>query len=299
MNIVKSLLSLCLLTFFSAFAWSQQVVVKDGDVELSQEELASAVSRWTDQMRDVAIKDEGDRLELINLSIANKKMALEAEKVAARDPELYQKYVAGIRSYQRDFVLRQYAESIVYPDFTELAREQYEIKKERIALNPEKRLSSHILFSSPPGLPRDDLLIEAQGVLDELRAGADFVEMVKLHSDEPNAAAKEGLFNLWMTYGDKSVSPPYSEGVFSIANIGEYSELVQTQFGVHIIRLDGIQEKTYKPFDEIKGKLIQEFEAEYKTLAMKDYVATFQMSDETIIDDAAVEAILEPYKKGE
>lgn len=294
-----SLMATAALVFISPLIAAQDAVITDGDVSLSYDELAFFVGRWTPQMQEVAVTDEGDRLELLNMVLANKKLALEAEKLTAEKPELHWTYMAGMRAYQRDFVLRHYAENIEFPDFSELAHEQYVSKKDKYALVPERRMSSHILFSAPPGFPRDDILVEAQGVLDELRAGADFVEMVKLHSDEPNAAAKEGKFNLWMQFGEQSVSPPYSEGVFEIGNVGEYSELVQTQFGVHIIRLDGIQEKSYKPYDEVKGKILAELETEYRGLAMKDFVSKFQISEDAVIDGEAVEKILAPYNTGE
>lgn len=272
-----------------------RIVVTDEGTTLTYEEFTDAVTRWTPQMRAAAIADEGDRLELINLTLANKKLAGEAENYVAKHPDLKMEYLNGLRAYQRDFMLRKVADSIEVPDFTELAEEQYTVKKDRYALIPERRISSHILFSSPAGVPRDKLMVEAQEVLDQLRAGANFREMVNLHSDEPGAAQKGGKFNRWVAFGEQGVSPRYSEGLFSIENVGEYSELVNSEFGIHIIRLDGIQEKSYKSFEEVKGNIVKELEDEYRRLAMKDFVAQFQMSEGTVIDNEAIQAILEPY----
>jgi hypothetical protein len=283
----------------SAQERNEALVLEDGGVSISYDELAYLVAGWTPQMRESAIQDPGDRLELINLALANKRVAMQAEKMVDEHPELYWKYVTGLWGYQRNFVLAQQRELIEVPDFTELAREEYRVNKEKIAVNPEKRLSSHILFAAPPGIPRDDILVEAQAVLDEIRNGASFEEMVEQHSDEPNAAAKKGLFNYWMTYGDGKVSPPYSEALFKIEKVGEYSELTQTQFGVHIIRLDGIEEKTYKPFEEVAPQLIEAHEREYRSLAMKDFLAQFHISEDAVIDLDAVEKILAPYTAAE
>ncbi len=67
---------------------------------------------------------------------------------------------------------------------------------------------------------------------------------------------------------------------------------MQTQFGVHIIRLDGIREKSYKPFEEVKETIVAEMRAEYQRLALKDYVAQFNMTDEATVDMDAVNAVL-------
>jgi parvulin-like peptidyl-prolyl isomerase len=296
MRIFKLLILVSSASLLSLPAYSdEQIVVKDGATTLSLEELADTVTRWTPQMRRAAIQDEGDRLELINLALANKKLAEEADNYILENPQHKTEYRNGLLAYQRDFMLRKISDSIEFPDFTELAKEQYTVNKDKHALIPERRISSHILFSSPPGRDRGELTVEAQAVLDELRAGADFLEMVTLHSDEPGAVQKKGRFNRWITFGEQGVSPRYSEGVFSIENVGEYSELVNSEFGIHIIRLDGIQEKSYKTFEEVKAGMIKEMEDEYRRLAMKDYISQFQMTDEVIIDQQALEAILEPY----
>ncbi len=299
MNVLKKILGALLLVMFVHPAMGENNVVQDGEFALSESELTYLVSRWTKQMRDSAIQDAGDRLELLNLSLANKKIAPEAEKIAEQDPDVTWEYRLGLEAYQRDFALRWYRDQVEVPDFTDLAQEQYNLKRDKYALIPERRISSHILFSAPPGTPRQELLVEAQGVLDQLREGADFVEMVTLHSGEPGAAEKQGKFDRWLKFGEIGVTPPYTEGLFTIENVGDYSELVQTEFGIHIIRLDGIQEQGYKPFDEVKDDIVKELEAEYIQLAMKDYVGQFNISDDAVIDNDAVDAVLAPYAKQE
>ena len=293
--------SLLLLSFFLAsFTVAETTVVRDGEVTISAEEMEVVVAGWTPQMREVAMLDEGDRLELINLAVANKKLAQEADnRFVAENKELYWDYQRAVEAYKRNYLLTHYRDNLEYPDFTELAKEQYTLNKNKYAAIPERRMSSHILFSSPPGIPRDGVLAEAQEVLDQLRAGADFNEMVARHSGEPGAAERNGKFDRWLKYGEQGVSPPYTEGLFAIEAVGDYSELVQTQFGVHIIRLDGIQEKAYKPFEEVADVIIEELRGDYTKLALKDFVAGFQMSEDTVIDQAAMDKILEPYQSAE
>ena len=182
---------------------------------------------------------------------------------------------------------------------TALAEERYETQKDKYALVKERRISSQILIKSPPGVPREPALAEANEVLKQLRAGADFQEMVKEHSDEPGAVQKKGKFDRWVTYGQVGVEPRYTEGLFSIAKVGEYSEPVQSQFGVHIIRLDGIKPKFYQPFEKVKDKIEQDLANEYVRLAMKDYITRFNMGKDAVVDDEAVKAILKPYAEAQ
>ena len=224
---------------------------------------------------------------------------MEADKVVEENPELGPAYHNGIEAYQRDFVLTRHRDAIVYPDFTELAKEQYKLQREKYAAVPETRISSHILFSSPPGQDRTAVLAEAEEVLQQLRSGADFNKMVAAHSDEPTAAERNGKFDRWLQYGENRVSPPYTEGLFGIASVGEYSDLVQTEFGVHIIRLDGIQEKSYQALKRWKTRSLADLRAEYTALEMKDFVTRFNMSEDVRIDAAVIDEILSSYATGE
>ncbi len=280
-----------------AFANAQQVVVEDEGVKLSAEELAHHVSKWSPQMREAALDDDGDRLELVNMVMMNKKLAAAADPIVAQSPELAMEYLEGLEAYKRNFILRNYRDTIKLPDFTKLAKERYETEKDKYALVPEHRISSQILIKSPPGIPRDDALAEAADVLEQLRAGADFLEMVKEHSDEPGAVEKEGKFNRWVKYGEIGVAPRYSEGLFTIGKVGEFAEPVQTQFGVHIIRLDGIREQYYKTFEEVEPAIVKDLADEYVRLSLKDYVTKYNLTDEAVIDDAAVLEVLAPYAK--
>jgi peptidyl-prolyl cis-trans isomerase C len=281
-------------------AVAQDSVVEDGSVIISDKEFEYLVTRWTPQMRDVAVQDQGDRLELINMALANKKIAAIADDVAKDNADVTWQYLAGLEVYKRNFVLQWYRDNIQKPDFSVLAKEQYTVKREKYAAIPERRISSHILFAVPVEDPIDDALRqEAQAVLDELRAGADFVSMVKLHSGEPGAAAKEGKFDRWVASSDKGISPPYTQALFTIENVGDYTDLVTTQFGLHIIRLDGIQEKGYKTFEEVESTIVEKLESEYVQLAMKDYLSQFHISDDAVIDNEAIDRILEPYASQE
>ncbi|RLA60204.1 MAG: hypothetical protein DRR04_06295 [Gammaproteobacteria bacterium] len=298
MPILKALLITSLLSLFAQQnAWAQTVIEDDG-VGLSYAELKYIVGQWTPQMQKVAADDLGDRLELLNLTLVNKKMAREAKKISREsDPEAYWRYKLMIRGAQRKFVIDQFAQTLVVPDMSALAEERYDTEKEKYALIRERRISSHILFSCPPGqCSRADTKVTGQKVLDELRAGADFVEMVQLHSGDAGTRAKDGKFDKWMFLGEPKVSPPYTGGVFEIDEIGGYSELVSTEFGVHIIRLDGIEEAHFLPYAEVKDKIISDLEVEYRKLSIKNFTTGFNITDDATIDAEAMEKIFSKYK---
>ncbi len=104
---------------------------------------------------------------------------------------------------------------------------------------------------------------------------------------------------VWMHAGQPNIAPPYLEGLFGIEEIGGYSDVVETQFGLHIIRLDEIKESYYLSFEEVREEIIASLEAEYKELAAKEFQARYILSDEVRIDGPAMEEIFAPYKSAQ
>ncbi|MBA6414277.1 peptidylprolyl isomerase [Parahaliea sp. F7430] len=281
---------------FSGNGLASIEVVRDQGTAITAAELDYLVSKWTRQMRDSAQRDKGDRLELLNMSLSNKKLSKEADKInPEKDGELYWDYMVRLQTLKRNFVLEKFVAQLNIPEMDQLAKERYTTQKEKYAKIPETRISSHILFSSPPGLPRDGVLSKAAEVLDQLRSGASFEELVVEYSEDPGSKNKGGKFDRWVSLGQPGVSPPYTGGLFEIKEIGGYSDLVQTEFGVHIIRLDGIKEEGFKPFEDVREGIIAELENEYKKLAIKDYISTFQITDEAYINEPELEKILNKY----
>lgn len=287
------------LWLFSGAARAE-VAVSDEGVNISEEELQRIISRWTPEMRNAAANDEGDRLELINAAMVGRKMARDLDEyTASENGEEYWRYQNKLLSFKRQYRVERFLNTLEYPDMEDLARERYETEKEKYARVPEKRLSSHILFKciAGPDCDRTPLRPKAREVLEELRAGADFEEMVEKYSDDLRTKAKGGRFDRWMQIGELGVAPTYSGGVFSIEEVGGYADVVETRFGVHIIRLEGIEPEHFLPYNEVREKIIADIKKEYKQLALKEFHAEYRITDDAFIDGDIVDKLLEPYKK--
>jgi len=175
-----------------------------------------------------------------------------------------------------------------------LAREYYETKKDQYALIPEKRSSSHILLASPVGRDRKELREKAQEFLSELEAGADWQEYVTEYSDDPGSKQRGGQISRSISMGDPAITPPYSAALFQIDEVGGL-RIAESQFGIHIIRLDGIETKSYRGFAEVAAKIMADIEAERETLAIKAIRARFSISDDAYIDGDAMDKAFAPY----
>jgi len=270
-------------------------VVEDDGVSVSRGELEYIVSNWPSQMQRAAANDEGDRFELLNKVIMLEKMAAAADNLSP-ETEAYWQLLNKVLIVKRDFILDNFTTKLKIPDMSALAAERYETQKRKYAFVSEKRMSSHILFVCAPPCSAEDVSAEAQGVLDELEAGADFSDMVQAHSDDQSTAAKAGKVDRWITNGEREVPPRYSKALFQIESEGGYSELVGTKFGIHIIRYDGTEEERFLTYKEAKPLIVADLTAEYRKLSTLEFIAQFNITDDAFIDGDAMEKIFAPYK---
>jgi peptidyl-prolyl cis-trans isomerase D len=120
---------------------------------------------------------------------------------------------------------------------------------------PEQIRASHILFNSE-GADEVALLAKAESVLAEARAGADFADLAEQHSDDTGSASLGGDLNY---FGRGQMVPAFETAAFSLMP-GEISDLVQTDFGLHIIKVFDKQEAFNRPLDEVRDQIADQLQ---------------------------------------
>ncbi|HEU4938973.1 MAG TPA: peptidylprolyl isomerase [Vicinamibacterales bacterium] len=116
--------------------------------------------------------------------------------------------------------------------------------------------ASHILFrveEAADAATKKKAMDEAQSVLKQARAGADFAELAKKHSAD--GSAQQGGDLNFFTRGQ--MVPPFDQAAFAMKP-GEISEIVTTQFGYHIIKVTERRPASTVPFEQVSGR-IKEF----------------------------------------
>ncbi len=127
----------------------------------------------------------------------------------------------------------------------------YEAEKQAAAAD-EQRRSSHILLRLTDDRDEQAAIAEARQLRAQLNTGADFAELAKAHSDDPGSAANGG--DLGPAARGVFV-PEFEEALFAL-EVGELSEPVVSQFGVHLIRLDEIIVPTYPSLDDMREQIV-------------------------------------------
>lgn len=121
-------------------------------------------------------------------------------------------------------------------------KEFYETYKDSLPQRPAGVHLAHILIGSEPGqATRDSLYKYAELLLTKVKAGEDFSLLAKNFSDD--VTSQNGGDLGWFSKGDMVAN--FEKTAFSL-EIGEISDIVETQYGYHILKVTGKEESRVK-----------------------------------------------------
>lgn len=139
----------------------------------------------------------------------------------------------------------------------------------------------------PQALTKEEARKKAQTLLARLRKGEDFARLAKENSDDPGSKDNGGEYEF---FGRGKMVPEFETAAFALKP-GEVSDLVETQFGFHIIKLEARRTAAPPATDQkvrkqITDKLVQEkIEARIAEIADKSSVVVsgdFDTTSKTI-----------------
>ena len=148
----------------------------------------------------------------------------------------------------------------------------------------EERRASHILIAATKDAPADQRAkarAKAEAVLAELRKNpAGFADAAKKNSDDTLSAPRGG--DLEFSGRGGFAAKAQEDAIFAM-KVGEISNLVETEFGYHIIRLDAVRGGDKKPFEALRA----EIEAEVKKqLAAKRFAEVAEQFTNSVVAQA-------------
>lgn len=134
-------------------------------------------------------------------------------------------------------------------------KQAYEQKKGSFAQGPQVK-ARHILYTAHSEAEVAEALKKATALRAKLAKGGDFAKVAEEESQDPSAKGNGGDLG-WFTK-DRMVKE-FSDAAFAMKP-GEISQPVKTQFGVHLIKLEGTRPEQVTPFEQVKDQLRQELE---------------------------------------
>jgi len=135
--------------------------------------------------------------------------------------------------------------------------------------------ASHILISFPQNADaaaKQAARAKAETILKDVKAGKDFATLAKANSQDPGSAPNGGDLGFFQR---GQMVPAFDEAAFKLAP-GEVSELVETNFGYHIIKVAEKQAARTVPLDEVRPQVQQFLEGQNRQTQTQAFVQTLR-----------------------
>lgn len=143
----------------------------------------------------------------------------------------------------------------------------------------EERRASHILIKADKDMPAADRAkakARAEAILAEVRKSpASFAEVARKQSEDTGSAGQGGDLDF---FGRGAMVKPFEDAVFAMKP-GEISNIVESDFGFHIIQLTAVRGGEKKPFDQVRPEIESEVR---KALAQKRYAEAAEQFSEIV-----------------
>ena len=197
--------------------------------------------------------------EQVKLAYAEIKSADFEDKVVVDEDQLKEWFEKQKNNYLTEPQVRLKYLSFNYDDDLkqvsipeEKVKEQFERDIQKYT-SPEQRHARHILFrvnETDDAQVRAEKKNKAEEVLELVKNSGDFAELAKQYSEGPTGpnGGDLGFFN------KGSMVEKFDEAVFQMQP-GYVSEIVETVFGYHIIKLEAIRPAGVKSFEDVKEEI--------------------------------------------
>ena len=140
---------------------------------------------------------------------------------------------------------------------------------------PEQRRASHILIAADKNADaatRAQAKAKATGLYQTLqKSPGRFAELARTESQDPGSAAQDGSLG---SFGRGMMVKPFEEAVFSMKP-NEIRGPVESDFGYHIIRLDGIQAAQTAPLAEVRPAVVDALRKQQAQKVFADLADSF------------------------
>jgi len=208
--------------------------ITEGDLSFAAEDLAQDLAQMPPEER---------RPFLLRVLIDMKVMAGAAKTAGMDQTPIFAQRLQYLeeralrRAYFADAIAGQVTEEAVRADYDAYVAQ----------FQPQEELhASHILVQTKE---------EADAIKAELDAGGDFAAIAKEKSIDPGSGANGGDLGF---FGKGMMVPEFETAAFALANPGDVSAPVQSQFGWHIIKLEEKRQSQPPAFEQIAPQIQQQ-----------------------------------------
>ena len=223
---------------------------------ITMEKLQGALTDWitiTDQDVEAEFRRRNEKVKLAVINFPADKFR---EATTATDAEIAARFESNKNDYKIPekrkvkFALIDTqairARTAITPDDVQ---RQYESNQDQFS-TPEQVRASHILFKTE-GKDEAEVRKQAEAVLKRAKSGEDFAKLANQYTEEEVGKTRGGDLDF---FGRGAMAKEFEEASFALKP-GDVSDIVKTQFGLHIIKVTDRKEAAKKSLDEVRAQI--------------------------------------------
>ena len=260
-----------LLLFSCSKAQDGKVLATIDNDKITLEEFNKELDRIPMNMKMLVATQSGKKNYLDRL-VVKKLLLKEATKEKIESEKDFQAKLADIREQLVIESLLKKKLSVDSKLTDEDLKKYYDTNRD--TFKREKEINTrHILLKTEE---------EAKQVQGKLVKGEDFAELARQYSVDPNAKTTGGDIGF---HPKGTLLPEYEAAAFKLSKVGQMSGIVKTQFGFHIIRLEGTRPLSYVPFEEVKDFIRQKIAQEKQKEILEKYLEDLKKAAKITINE--------------
>lgn len=260
-----------LLLFSCSKAQDGKVLATIDNDKITLEEFNKELDKIPMNMKMLVATQSGKKNYLDRL-IVKKLLLKEATKEKIESEKDFQAKLTDIREQLVIESLLKKKLSVDSKLTDEDLKKYYDTNKD--TFKKEKEINTrHILLKTEE---------EAKQVQGKLVKGEDFAELARQYSIDPNAKTTGGDIGF---HPKGTLLPEYEAAAFKLSKVGQMSGIVKTQFGFHIIRLEGTRPPSYVPFEEVKDFIRQKIAQEKQKEILEKYLEDLKKAAKITINE--------------
>ena len=253
---------------------------------LSDADLTTVEHRILENLIEAEVLYQQSQKEKVKVDDQAVNEQIETIKKRFPDEAAYKKALEGMSvsekeirdQIQRGLAINQLLDTNVRQKITVTEEESNKFydNNPNLFKQPEQIKASHILIKVAPGA-EESKKIQARKKIEtvqkKVRQGEDFGLLAKANSEGPTAQRSGDLGY----FSRGQMVKPFEDAAFAL-NIGEVSEIVETQFGYHLIKVTDKKPARTIPFKEVQQKLEQHLKNEKEKTEIQGYIENLKKS---------------------
>jgi len=265
------IVSVCIATSFAAD--DDPVLAKAGDLVFRQSDYDRLMSYSPYQLQNQLKENPEQRVVLVERVMQSKIIAGVARKEGLDKKDDIREQIQYITD---DFLAGEYLKKVSADEKKNVILKEDELRQYYVANTnlftiPEQVKARHILIivsKDASEVKRNEAREKAKEIHRKLKQGEDFEKLAEQNSEDPATRSKRGDLG-YILRGQ--TEKPFEDAAFSLKP-GEFSYLVETSQGYHLIFSEAHIRERVKTFDEVRELIESQVKERLAQARVKDFI---------------------------